>query len=230
MVHPLFLEQAAFCYLRMKYYRKFSFYIVNAGRIYEKLHMRHYSFNCFAMVQPYYSNMRWNGIRDFLYRTLGRDSFYLGNLQLSVKFFRNLLQLCCDIEDSSGQKECLEEFLSVVKKWNDIREQSNNPFEQEEGEQRLPRTRTESLARGVTDIGFLSLPVILEDSFEVFLNLEKIFTVTKGEEAAISSCFIILAAENDGTARRNIGKAEFNSPNCPWKFLARSCFDYIEEE
>ena len=101
-----------------------------------------------------------------MYSSLGKNSLYLQNITLAVKFFRNLLQLCCDIDDSDKQKETLEQFLSVVQEWNTLRkseEGNNNPFQ-------LIDTGL------VANIGFLNLPIILEDSIEVFLNKDRVWS------------------------------------------------------
>lgn len=90
----LFFEQAGWCFLKLNQQRKFTFYIVKAGIIYERFDYKDYSFFCFGIAEPYYTKFKWNEIRNFLYTSLSQSSFYFGNLQLSVKFFRNLLQLC----------------------------------------------------------------------------------------------------------------------------------------
>lgn len=119
VIPALFFEQAAYCFLKIDQQRKFGFYIIKAGTVYENYDYKDYSFFCFGIAEPYYTKLKWNEIRKFLYTSLSESSFYFGNLQLSVKFFKNLLQLCCDIEDSNDgkikQKEVLEQFFTVVK-------------------------------------------------------------------------------------------------------------------
>jgi len=99
VVKPLFLEQAAYQYLKMGQKRKFSFFMMLAGQSFEKMSLKNYSFNCFSKVHGYYSNLKWNGIRFFLYSSLGRNSQNLGDINLAVQFFRNLLQLCTELAD-----------------------------------------------------------------------------------------------------------------------------------
>ncbi len=117
VVNPLFLEQAAFQYLKAGFMRKFCFYMILAGRNFEALNLRNYSFNCFTLVHPYYQRLKWNGIRFSLYSALGRNSQNLGDNSLAVQFFRNLLQLCCEFDQSQEQKDCLNEFLVAVQNW-----------------------------------------------------------------------------------------------------------------
>lgn len=161
-VPALFFEQAAFCYLKIDQQRKFSFYIVKAGIIYETYGYKDYSFFCFGIAEPYYTLFKWNEIRNFLYTSLSQSSVYFGNLQLSIKFFRNLLQLCCDIEDNrnikNSQKEILNQFFSVVQNWNESRKKQENEL-----------LNTEDEKESVINIGFLSLPKFLDDLLEVVL-------------------------------------------------------------
>jgi len=109
VMSALFFEQAAFSYLKISQQRKFSFYLIKAGIIYETLGFKTHGFFCFGIAEPYYTKFKWNEIRNFLYTILSKSSFYFGNLQLSVSFFRNLLQLCCDIDDSENIKNTQKE-------------------------------------------------------------------------------------------------------------------------
>lgn len=88
--------------------------------IFENINFPQYSFFCFGIIEQHYSKIKWNEIRKYMYWILGKNSFYLGNWKLSVNFFWNLLQLCCDIDDAETQGKVLQEFLTVVKKWNVI--------------------------------------------------------------------------------------------------------------
>lgn len=164
-IPAIFFEQAAYCYLKIDQQRKFSFYIVKAGIIYLKFNYKDYSFFCFGISEPYYSKFKWNEIRNFLYTSLSESSFYFGNLQLSVKFFRNLLQLCCDIEDNrdvqTSQKECLNQFFSVVKNWNECREKQQDEL-----------IALDDMNESIINIGFLSLPKYIDDLLEIVLSHE----------------------------------------------------------
>jgi hypothetical protein len=42
----------------------------------------------------------------------------MGDMNLTVKFLRNLLQLCCEFEHMQEQKNCLNEFLIAVSNLN----------------------------------------------------------------------------------------------------------------
>lgn len=162
----LFFEQAAYCFLKIDQQRKFSFYIVKAGIVYEDYDYKDYSFYCFSIAEPYYTKFKWNQIRNFLYTSLSQSSFYFGNLQLSVKFFRNLLQLCWDIEDSidikTSQKECLNQFFTVVQNWNECRKKQESEL----------ISVDDGMQSSITNIGFLSLPKFLDDLLEVVLSDE----------------------------------------------------------
>ena len=165
-IPAIFFEQAALCYLKVNQQRKFSFYIVKAGAIYEMLGKKDYSFFWFGIAEPYYTKFKWNEIRNFLYTNLSQSSFYFGNLQLSVKFFRNLLQLCCDMEDNrdvqASQKECLNQFFSVVQNWNECRKKQEDELIAVE----------DGMNESVINIGYLSLPKFLDDLLEVVLPHE----------------------------------------------------------
>ena len=99
--------------------------MVQAGKQFDRIALKAYSFYCFSKVHPYYSGLKWNGIRFFLFSTLGKDSQNLGDITLAVKYFRNLLELCCELNDKQGQSECLNEFLLAVQNWNEQNTKTN---------------------------------------------------------------------------------------------------------
>jgi hypothetical protein len=70
----------------MRNFRKFALYMIMAGKSYEKLNQKNYSFNCFTTVHPFYQRYGkgWNGIRFQLYSSLGRHSQSLGDINLAV--------------------------------------------------------------------------------------------------------------------------------------------------
>lgn len=72
-------EQAALCFLQAGFRRKFTFFIAQAGIIYESLKNPNYSYFCFGLVEPHYSKVKWNEIRKYMYKNLGNNTFYLGN-------------------------------------------------------------------------------------------------------------------------------------------------------
>ena len=165
VIQALFYEQAAFCYLKLENYRKFCFYIIKAASVYEYFKYKEHSFYWFRMIEPYYTKFKWNEIRNYLYSSLSESSLYFGNIQLSVTIFRNLLQLCCDIEESrnirNSQNEWLNQFFSVVGKWNQYRKNEENAL-----------IEVNESGSPITYIGYISLPKFLDDQLEVFLNHE----------------------------------------------------------
>ena len=165
VIQALFYEQTAYWYLKLGSHRKFCYYIIKAASVYEYFKYKEHSFFCFRMIEPYYTKFKWNEIRNYLYSSLSESSLYFGNIQLSVTIFKNLLQLCCDIEDSknikSSQKEWLNQFFSVVGKWNQYRKNQANEL-----------LEINDSGSPITYIGYISLPKFLDDQLEVFLNHE----------------------------------------------------------
>lgn len=75
--------------------------------------------------------------------------------------------------------------------------------------------------------------MVLEDSIEVFVSSEKLFS--NRPEAMINKVYMsyptassVLADENQEYVIQS--KAELNSTNCPWKFLAKQLFEHMNEE
>lgn len=64
-------EQAAYEYLMLQHFRKFSYYMTLAGQAYDKMggqghkgDLRNYSFNSFTLVHPFYQARKgWNTIQ-----------------------------------------------------------------------------------------------------------------------------------------------------------------------
>jgi len=84
-----------------------------------------------------------------------------------------------------------------------------------------------------THIGQLNLPIVLEDSIEVFISSEKLYT--NRSDFMINSLYLSYPSTSATMADENQEyviqqKAEFNSTNCPWKFLAKHLFEYMNEE
>jgi hypothetical protein len=88
----------------------------------------------------------------------------MGDINLAVQFFRNLLQLCCEFDHMQEQKNCLNEFLIAVQNWTQIKHSSSNLIG-------LGEEKSKGLK---AHIGQLNLPVVMEDSIEVFISLEKL--------------------------------------------------------
>jgi len=195
--------------------------MIMAGKSYEKLGLQNYAFNCFTIVHPFYQRHKgWNGIRFQLYSTLGRNSQSMGDANLTVKFLRNLLQLCCEFEHMQEQKNCLNEFLLAVSSLN--KQKQENLIGLDMGPEKYK-----------THIGQLNLPVVMEDSIEVFISLEKIYT--NKSDSMINQMYLSYPATSANMADENQDytiqqKAEFNSVNTPWKFLGKHLFEYMNEE
>ena len=54
MVIALFYEQAALQFLRVKLYRKFGFYMVQAAMNYSNADHPEYALNCYKVIHPFY--------------------------------------------------------------------------------------------------------------------------------------------------------------------------------
>ena len=102
-------EQAAYEYLILQQFRKFSYFMTLAGQSYERMGQRdlkNYSFNCFTIVHPFYQARKgWNRIQFQLYSLLGANSEIAdGDSHLAVQFFRNLLLLTHQFDDVNQQR------------------------------------------------------------------------------------------------------------------------------
>eukprot|EP00347_Sterkiella_histriomuscorum_P023756 403333495 len=225
VIIPLFQEQAAYKYLYMKQYRKFALHMILAGKSYEKLNLQNYSFNCFTIVHQFYQRHKgWNGIRFQLYSSLGRNSQNMGDINLAVKFFRNLLQLCCEFDHQQEQKNCLNEFLIAVQNWSSQKSINLIGVDAAAGDVQVEQK---------AHIGQLNLPVILEDSIEVFISSEKLHS--NKADSLINNCYVSYPNSSTNIMDDNQEyviqqKAELNSANCPWKFLGKHIFEFMNEE
>ena len=81
----------------------------------------------------------------------------------------------------------------------------------------------------------MNLPIIIEDSIEVFLSSEKLFT--NKPESLINQVYFAYPSSNSGNATSDENadyvvqqKAELNSANCPWKFIAKLLFEMMNDE
>jgi hypothetical protein len=82
-------------------------------------------------------------------------------------------------------------------------------------------------------IGQLNLPILLEESIEIFISTEKLYS--NRPNSLINNMFISYPATSANMADDNQEyviqqKAELNSTNCPWKFLAKHLFEHMNEE
>lgn len=85
----------------------------------------------------------------------------MGDNKLAVQFFRNLLELCCEFDNMQEQKNCLNEFLLAVQNWNQVKNANLIGLESHDSK---------------AHIGQLNLPIVLEESIEVFISLEKLYS------------------------------------------------------
>ena len=83
----------------------------------------------------------------------------------------------------------------------------------------------------------MNLPIIIEDSIEVFLSSEKLFT--NKPESLINQLYFAYPAVGASTGGNALDdnqeyviqqKAELNSANVPWKFLAKHLFELMNDE
>ena len=198
--------------------------MILAGKSYEKLNLQNYSFNCFTVVHPFYQRHKgWNDIRFQLYSSLGRNSQNMGDINMAVQFFRNLLQLCCEFDHQQEQKNCLNEFLIAVQNWNS--QKTMNLLDMD--------GNTHSRDKKKAHIGQLNLPVILEDSIEVFVSSEKLYT--NRPDSLINQVYISYPTDSSTILDDNQEyviqqKAELNTANCPWRFMAKQLFEHMNEE
>jgi len=78
-------------------------------------------------------------------------------------------------------------------------------------------------------IGQLNLPIITEDTVEIFVNAEKLLSNTPEKMVCDSFVQLPLSSDSDNNSTSQ-PKIEFNSNHSPWKFLAKNLFDHINEE
>lgn len=79
----------------------------------------------------------------------------------------------------------------------------------------------------------MNLPIVLEDSIEVFISSEKLYS--NKPDSLINNVYLSYPATSATMADENQEyviqqKAELNSSNCPWKFLAKLLFEHMNEE
>lgn len=119
------------------------------------------------------------------------------------------------------QKNCLNEFLLAVTNLNKQKQQNLIGLESDESQNYK------------THIGQLNLPIVIEDSIEVFISSEKLYT--NKADSMINSLYMSYPSTSATMADENQEyviqqKAEFNSANCPWKFMAKHLFEFMNEE
>ncbi|KAJ3048861.1 Trafficking protein particle complex 8 [Rhizophlyctis rosea] len=113
----LFLEQAAQCFLRLRppMVRKYAFHLILAGHRYSKCNQREHAQRCYMSALDVYENLGWVLVEDHAQYTLGRQSFYLGDLPSTVNFFLKLLRT--SRQPVAQQAAYLKEFLYIYKQF-----------------------------------------------------------------------------------------------------------------
>ncbi|KAJ8941445.1 hypothetical protein NQ318_016077 [Aromia moschata] len=74
----LLLEQAAYCFLQSKMFRKYAFHMVLAGHRFSKAAQRKHSLKCYKQAYQVYENTGWDLACDHIHYTIGRQA---NNLQ-----------------------------------------------------------------------------------------------------------------------------------------------------
>ena len=72
IIVALFFEQAGLQYLKLKQYRKFAFFTVQAAMNYSSVGQTEYALNCFRLIHPFYqAHSGWHHVRFLVYSNLG---------------------------------------------------------------------------------------------------------------------------------------------------------------
>ncbi|RGB32937.1 ER-golgi trafficking TRAPP I complex 85 kDa subunit-domain-containing protein [Rhizophagus diaphanus] len=113
-----FLEQAALAFLRCPraMIRKYAFHMIMAGHRYGKCNQREHAYRCYLAASKVFENHSWSLVEDHIHFTLGRQSFHLGDLDASLKFFLKLLR--ASRQPATQQSAYLKEFLFIYKQYS----------------------------------------------------------------------------------------------------------------
>ncbi|KAJ3044711.1 Trafficking protein particle complex 8 [Rhizophlyctis rosea] len=113
----IFLEQAALCFLRFRpaMVRKYAFHLILAGHRYSKCNQREHAYRCYTSALDVYEGLGWTLVEDHAHYTLGRQSFYLGDMAGTVSFFLKLLRM--SRQPVAQQAAYLKEFLYIYKQF-----------------------------------------------------------------------------------------------------------------
>lgn len=82
-------------------------------------------------------------------------------------------------------------------------------------------------------IGQLNLPIIIDDSIEVFISSEKLYS--NKPDSLINGVYVSYPNDSSSILDDNQEyviqqKAELNSANCPWRFMAKHLFEHMNDE
>ncbi|CAI2163877.1 1745_t:CDS:10 [Funneliformis geosporum] len=113
----LFLEQAALAFLRCArpMVRKYAFHMVMAGHRYGKCNQREHAYRCYLAASKVFENHSWSLVEDHIHFSLGRQSFYLGDLDTALKYFLKLLR--ASRQPAAQQSVYLQHFLMIYKQY-----------------------------------------------------------------------------------------------------------------
>jgi hypothetical protein len=142
MIIALFYEQASLQYLKIRKYRKFCFYQLQAAMNYQAADHPEYALHCYQVVHPFLqSQMGWSSIRFHVYNALGSSPqmHFVGD-EVANDFFRNYLQLCQEVPDVNQQKRLIDACKRSIQTW----------LQKQEGQTML-------------DVGQSALPLLLDN-------------------------------------------------------------------
>lgn len=74
---------------------------------------REHAYRCYLAASKVFENHSWSLVEDHIHFTLGRQSFHLGDLDTSLKFFLKLLR--ASRQPATQQSAYLKEFLFIYK-------------------------------------------------------------------------------------------------------------------
>lgn len=123
------------------------------------------------------------------------------------------------------QKSCLNEFLIAVQNWS-----SQKSINLLEGEDDSGQSQVTKKAH----IGQLNLPIIIEDSLDIYLSTDKLYS-NKPEVLVNNLYFSHSSSVGSGGLDDNQEyviqqKAELNTNVCPWKYMAKHLFELMNDE
>ncbi|CAG8551197.1 225_t:CDS:10 [Funneliformis mosseae] len=127
----LFLEQAALAFLRCArpMVRKYAFHMIMAGHRYGKCNQREHAYRCYLAASKVFENHSWSLAEDHIHFALGRQSFHLGDLDTSLKYFLKLLR--ASRQSATQQSAYLREFLIIYKQYL-LKKDKDSNFELQE--------------------------------------------------------------------------------------------------
>lgn len=120
VAYPLFMEQTAYAYLKMRqpYFRKFAFYQVLAGDEYRKIQMVKHALNSYYSASHIYIDKKYDFIVMHMQHMLGRFCYFLDMNVEAVHFFLNLSSSPKLLtHNDQHQRKVVNELIATVAKW-----------------------------------------------------------------------------------------------------------------